>query len=281
MKKTKKSDENTSAPRKLAVYSELNQTELHRSYGVKKKEGFFAHLNDHLATLLLIIMYFWCFVIIIIGSVAVVIMLGTIGIVLATVTIAVLAYRIGFRVTRKRRSFLRRLRRCCRKNKYKLKFYRGYFKATKFNTDGIDFTVDTGRELWSVRFLTYRKYNIDMIFEDEKTLTIKTNPVRMKASIMPSESEMPFMTGIAARMTLSGTMPKFFQRKKVLNFDYSFTDIEEMEGRECKRALVINPLPHTIKKKEEDGAVYETGSGERMWGYTIYSGSGFITELNR
>ena len=44
MKKTKKSDENTSAPRKLAVYSELNQTELHRSYGVKKKEGFFIPL---------------------------------------------------------------------------------------------------------------------------------------------------------------------------------------------------------------------------------------------
>ena len=278
MKKTQGTEEKK---RVIAEYSELNQTELHRSYGVKKKEGFFAHLNDALATVLLLVFYFWSFVIIAIGITAVVTMLGTIGIVLAAVAAAALVYRIGFRVTRKRRSFLRRLRRCCRKNKYKLKVHRGYFKAIKFNTEGIDFTVDTGRELWSVRFLTYRKYNIDMIFENAQTLIIKTNPVRMKASIMHHESDMPFMGAFVARMNLAGMIPSFLKRKKVLNFDYSFTELEELEGRECKRALIINPLPHTIKKKEEDGATYETGTGEKMWGYTIYSGSGFITELNR
>ena len=267
--------------RKLAEYSELNQTELYRSYGVKKKEGFFAHLNDHLATVLLLIMYFWCFVIIVVGIWGIIVMLGALGIGLAVCVGVALVYRIGFKITRKRRAFLRRLRRCCRKNKYKLSFKRGYFKAKKFNTDGIDFTVDTGKELWSVRFLTYRKYNIDMIFEDEKTLIIKTNPVRLKASIMPHESDMPFMSGLMARMSLSGMMPQFLKRKKTITFDYSFTELEEHPDRECKRAVVINPLPHTIKKKEEDGATYETGSGEKMWGYTVYSGSGFINQLNR
>ena len=95
------------AKRSRVQKSEINPVPLYRSYGVTKKEGFFAYLNDHLATVLLLIMYFWCFVIIVVGIWGIIVMLGALGIGLAVCVGVALVYRIGFKITRKRRAFLR------------------------------------------------------------------------------------------------------------------------------------------------------------------------------
>ena len=175
MKKTTDEKENKKV---LAEYSELNQTELHRSYGVKKKEGFFAHFNDKIATLLLVTLYAFQIIIWILGAFWLTVLLGTIGVVIATCAIAAFIWWKFFRVFRKRAKFIFKLKKTCKSLGYKIRFHRGFFKGLRFNKTGIDLTVDTGKKLWTVRFLPCRNYNMDLIFEDEKTIVIKNNPVR-------------------------------------------------------------------------------------------------------
>ena len=271
----KKNTENK-ATRKLAEYSELNQTELYRSYGVKKKEGFFAYLNDHLATVLLVLLYFFQIAAWILGAFWLTVMLGTIGIVLAVSAALTFVWLRFLKVPRKRIKLFFRLKKTCRSLGYKITFYRGFFKGLLFHGDGIDLTVDTGKKLWIVRFFPCRKYNTEILFENEHTIIKKTNPIRLKRSLMgDSASFSPRFSGMAGVMGLSSIL----KRSRTTVIEYSFTDEKELPGRKCERALIINPVPHTLKKKEKDGATYETGSGEKMWGYTVYSGSGFITAL--
>lgn len=271
----KKQKENGDEKRVLAEYSELNQTELYRSYGAKKKEGFFAHLNDKIATLLLVVLYAFQIAIWALGVFWLTVLLGTIGIFLAVCAISAFVWWKFFRVFRKRVKFILKLKKTCKNLGYKIKFHRGFFKGLRFNKTGIDFTVDTGKKLWTVRFLPCRKYNMDLIFEDEKTIVMKTNPLRLKGSLMNTDDPR------ANRVMGVFGLTNLFKRGKTKTINYSFTELEEKMYGKTERALIINPVPHTMLKKEKDGATYETGTGEKMWGYTAFSGTGFINKLKQ
>lgn len=270
-----------------AEYSDKYQVPLHRSYGVKKKESVFTHLNDYIATVLLVILYVLQLTIWVLGAFWLTVMLGAIGTVIAVIVLVSFIWWKFFRVFRKRVKFLFKLKRTCKSLGFKIKFYRGFFKGLRFNKDGVDFTVDTGKKLWTVRFLPCKKYNTDLIFEDEKTIIMKINPIRFKGSLAPNMSVArrtvstngPMAMGKAA--SKAGTLGSLgsFKRSKVKQIEYGFTDMKEQIYRKWERALIINPVPHTILKKETDGAIYETGTGEKMWGYTAFSGSGFINML--
>ena len=272
----KKQNKDTEKKRVIAEYSELNQTEIYRSYGVKKKEGVFAHLNDKIATVMLVILYVLQLTILVLGFFWLTVLLGTIGIVLAVCLLAAFIWWKFFRVFRKRVGFLLKLKRACKSLGYKIKFYRGFFRGLGFKNEGVDLTVDTGKKLWTVRFLPCKKYNMDLIFEDEKTIVMKVNPVRLKGSLM---GEFNGSTPSTARATGMIGLISVFRKSREKRIEYSFTDMKEQLYRKSERALIINPVPHTLKKKEADGAIYETGTGERMWGYTVFSGSGFINML--
>jgi hypothetical protein len=81
-------------------------------------------------------------------------------------------------------------------------------------------------------------------------------------------------------LTLKAENKRFSLDGKIKTVSYSFTDEVLHYGVKSARALIVNPVPHTIRKVEKDGAIYETGTGERMWGYTIFSGSGFLETLD-
>jgi hypothetical protein len=83
------------------------------------------------------------------------------------------------------------------------------------------------------------------------------------------------------RRTLNAENKRFSLDGKVKTIEYSFKDEVLRYGCKSARALIVNPVPHTIRKVEKDGAIYETGTGERMWGYTVFSGSGFLETLDR
>lgn len=272
-----KHKENGDEKRVLAQYSELNQTELHRSYGVKKKEGFFANFNDTLATVLLVMLYAFQIAIWILGVFWLTVLLGTIGIFLSVCAISAFVWWKFFRVFRKRVKFILKLKKTCKNLGYKIKFHRGFFKGLRFNKTGIDFTVDTGKKLWTVRFLPCRIYNMDLIFEDEKTVIMKKNPVRLKGSLMGGSCGSLQSARAMGRFGLTS----YFRKSRVKTINYSFTELEEKMHGKTERALIINPVPHTMLKKEKDGATYETGTGEKMWGYTAFSGTGFINKLKQ
>lgn len=260
----------------IAQYSDIYQVPLHRSYGKKKRENFFSYLNEFIAGALLVIMYAMLLIMLVIGCYVLITLLGTIGQFIALFVTLTLAYRIIFRIHRKRIKFLLKLRRECKKLGFKIEYKRSFFKSLKFNTEGIDLTVDTGKKLWSVRFLPCKKYNCDLIFEDENTIKIKSNPIRLKSSLMGNRRHTRPMRSI--KMDTDAPIKQIGKAKTI---KYSFTEEITHIRRKSARALIINPVPHTIRKKEKDGAIYETGTGERMWGYTIFSGSGFIETLRR
>ena len=275
MDKRDESRENTSKKKKRPEFSEIFQVPLHRAYGVTKRETWLSHFNEHLATLLLILLYACMFIMLALGAYMLIRALGHIGTAITVVAAVWFIIWKFFRIPRKRIRFLLRLRKKCKNLGYKIEFKRNIFKGMRLLTEGVDLTIDTGKKVWTVRFLPCYKYNSDLIFVDENTIKIKHNPIRLKSSLFPTNAKH------AMRRTLNAENKRFSLDGKVKTIEYSFKDEVLRYGCKSARALIINPVPHTIRKVEKDGAIYETGTGERMWGYTIFSGSGFLETLLR
>jgi hypothetical protein len=246
------------AKRSRVQKSEINPVPLYRSYGVTKKEGFFAKLNNVIAAVLAAILFALLFVTWGLGIYILISMLGTIGIAFAIGSVAAFVYIKFCRKIRKRVKFLRRLKKHCKRMGYTLKFHRGFFAALKLNGQGIDFTVDTGKKLWTVRFFTPKKHLSHIIFEDKNHVGIKTNITK---------SHFKFVLG--------------FNNPKYSQFEYRYDDRIELKDRKSARALIINPVPHEVFKKDSDGAVIPIGTGERLFGYIMFTGSGFLEYLAR
>ena len=240
------------------VTSKLNPVPLYRSYGVTKKEGFWAKMNNVLAAILAAVLFTLLFITWGLGIYILVGMLGTIGVALVLIAIASFVYFKLCKKIRKRFKFLRRLKKYCKRMGYNLKFYRGFFAALKLNGQGIDLTVDTGKKLWTVRFFTPKKYLSHIIFESKEKIGIKTNITK---------SQLKFVLG--------------FNKPKYKQLDYKYDECINAEGRRSARALIINPVPHEVFKKDSDGAVIPIGTGEKLFGYTLFTGSGFLDTLAR
>ena len=275
MKKQDNEHTNTQKRKKSAEFSEIYQVPLHRAYGTKKRETWLSYFNEHLATVLMVLLYGWLLIMLALGTYMFITALGHIGIVITIIAVVWFICWKFLRVPRKRIAFILKLRRKCKNLGYKLEFKRNIFKGMKLFTEGIDLTINTGKKVWAVRFLPCYRYNSDLIFVDENTIKIKHNPIRLKSSLLPSNSRH------ASRWTFKTENKRSLFDGKVKTLTYSFTDEVLHYGVKSARALIVNPVPHTIRKVEKDGATYETGTGERMWGYTLYSGSGFLETLDR
>ena len=66
-----------------------------------------------------------------------------------------------------------------------------------------------------------------------------------------------------------------------VRMEYLFNDPLPLSTLPVERALILNPVPNMIFKKDSDGVVCAAGSGEKMPDYTIYTGSGFIETVLR
>ncbi len=239
--------------------SKENPVPLYRSYGVIKKEGFFAWLNNRIASVIAAVLIVMLGILWILGIYIFVNMLGAIGIMLAIISVILFVYFKLCRKLRKRLKFIIRLKKQCRRLGYTVSFCRGFFKGLRLNFEGFDFTVDTGKKLWCVRFFTPKKYLSHVIFLSEDRIRIKKNITK---------SHFKFIWG--------------FNSPKISEFDYSFKDeMPQTDGERTARALIINPVPHDVFKKDSDGAIIPIGTGYQMYGYRLFTGSGFLTTLLR
>lgn len=241
-----------------AVESTENPVPLHRSYGVRKKEGFFAWFNNKIAAVFALILIAFLVVIWFLGIFALMGALGAIGTALSFVVTACIVYFVGLRRVRIRRKFIRRLKKVCKKCNFKLTFKRGFFSALRFHFDGLDFTVETGEKLYCVKLIPAKKLS-HVIFYDKDTVQIRTNITRSHF-----------------KLVLGFNDPK----TKMVKFGFESTEIPHT-SKEVENVALLNPVPLDMFRRDSDGAVIATGNGHRFYDYTLYAGSGFINALVR
>ncbi len=241
-----------------AKESDIGQVPLHRSYGVKKREGFFTHLNNTIAMVMAICLIIFLSIIWIMGIIMLIALLGHTGILLLAVAALLFVYLKLCRTLRKRLKFIFKLKRTCKRLGLKLQFKRGVLKGMKLNDRGLDFIVDSPKKRWCVRFYTPKKYLSHLTFIDKNTVEIKTNITK---------SRLKLVLGL--------------EDPKTSRIPYSFTDEVSSGSKRVAKALILNPVPHDVFKKDADGATIPIGTGEQLYGYTMFSGSGFLDALHR
>lgn len=234
------------------------KTSLHRSYGVKKRVSVFTHINEGIAEIMAIVMIVTFSAMWIMGAVMLTILMGGIGTVIAIIATLSFVYFKLCRKIRKRAKFMRRLKRRCRKLGYTITRQRGFFKGLKLNKQGLDLIVDTGKKLWCIRFFTPKKYFCHLVILSNDKMQFRFNITK---------SYFKFILGL--------------NEEKRVDFDYSFDDELPQTDRRAERVLLLNPVPHELFKKDEDGAVIPTGTGTHIHGYTVFTGTGFLQTLER
>ena len=244
--------------KKKAEISDIDPVPLYRSYGVKKEEGFFARFNVLLARIIATTLFVLLAVAFCIALYSLLYMLRALGVTIAVAAILCFVYFKLLRTARKRAKFMRRLKKICRKNGFVLTVKRGFFKGLKRNNSGFDLTVKTNEGLWCVRFFTCKTRNSHLIFENEKSITLRTNIIKNRIKAVYGLSE---------------------ERNE--RIEYTFDDPLPPSSLYTERALILNPVPSAIFRKDSDGVVCAAGSGEKMPDYTVYTGSGFIETVLR
>ena len=238
--------------------SKYNPVPLYRSYGKTKNESIFAAINEMLVTVISFAFLGICLAFIVIGIVFFIYALQKIGVIIVCFSALLFTYFVILRSFRKRVSFLMKLKRKCRKFGYKIEKKRGILQGLRLNREGFDLIVNSRDMKWYVRFFTPRRHASHITILDKNTIEVKTNLYSNTWKILLK-----------------------LNKVKVKRYDYSYDDEIYSSGIKTTKVLLVNPVPHDMFKKDRDGAVIPIGTGEKLYDYTIFSGSGFINELQR
>jgi hypothetical protein len=253
-KEVKKGDKKSVDPRA----SEFNPIEPARAYGVTKKEvALYEKLK--LKFFQLIGLAFFCTMlsIVVLGTLAFLLFGNILVSFLITVITTVALLFIFTKPLRKRARFIGKLKRLCKKNNYKLKFEQGFFSALVWSPDRIDLSVNTGRYTYLVHLLTVRKYRSSITFCD------KHNFYRTK---FPPPNVFTIILGL---------------RPKVRDYTVSFPEPYTIGEHKNINAIIVNPVCSDLYMKNKDGVTEPTGSGAECFGYSIFTGSGFLEAIVR
>lgn len=250
-----------------------------RAYGVTKRETWLTRFNNRLADFIYMAIYVVALVLWAIGFFGVIYMLGASGIAICIIGSALLFYFIVLRTYRIRFKFVRKLKKLCKKNKYRLKFERGFFRSLKYAPNSFDITVDTGKTIWYVRYLTMRKYNTQLTFLDKDTAqSISPRPKNSSLTSTYNRNQ----GRVRNYPTLSSDKRGFEGFSRIRTFDLSLDEsVSGINHKIARKALLINPVPHSLYKKNPDGTTVPTGTGEPIGDYTIFTANGFLQTLPR
>jgi len=246
--------------RKIHKAPAFSEKELVESgiYKPKNKRIFFASINEILATVMGFIMLGLCGVIIVIGLFFFIYALKMIGVIITALGALLFVYIVLLRSLRKRMIFLQKLKAKCKKCGFKIEKKRGVFRGLKLNKEGFDLIIISPHTRYYVRFFTPRRHRSHITVCDENTVEIKTNI---------HNSRWKFILGL--------------DKVKVRKMAYAYNDKVNEGVLSAKKVLLVNPVPNNMFKKDSSGAVIPIGTGEKLYDYTIFSGTGFINELQR
>jgi len=156
-----------------------------------------------------------------------------------------------------------KIKRVCAKKKYK--FHKnGYlwFLRTK-NMQNCDFYIETQSEVYAIKlFGVLKRFSQTLIFTDENEYYIR------------SYTAIPTLSG-GFRIPTDGKI------NKMLKYNYRYHYKNEWEIKNPINVLLINPVPHEIRKQCKDESETILGNGDVVHNAQIYSLSGFITLLER
>ena len=241
------------------IKDETGEVPLYRSYGVKKKVNrgvIFA--NVVLTKVLFVLLVAFEFSVIAICSFVMFVYGGALASTLVALTFCWIFFNKYTKVSRRRLGFLRKLKKFCKQNGCKIEKNRSFFAAQKWNARAeADLILRAGDKTYYVKYVT---------------------PKRPLSSItLLSKSEIRYT--LHARKNVFSLMLGFKDKSRILTIRFP-DGIDERDKRQ-EKILLVNPKPRDIFVKNHDGATVPTGSGERIYGYTLYTGTGFLDALKR
>ncbi len=177
--------------------------------------------------------------------------------VLGGLIIFAVLFRLLTRKITKRFSFMCKLKKCCKEQKYHIYLYRSPYLTLRQWSDSPDLSVETHDTVYEVMFMPSPRRLTNLHFAKEGEVMVVTGILKNKFKEL---------LGLSSRVRV----------KK-----YGF-DIPERQSKRTVKVLLLNPVPYELYcyDKKEDKIV-QGGSGSRIFGYVAYSGAGFISELER
>lgn len=242
-----------------AINGETGEVPLYRSYGTKKKVNpFIIATNLFLGRILSIFLFTFEFLVIAINAVVFFLYGGIFISTLMTVILSSVFISIHTRVRRRRFEFVRKLKKLCDKNGYRLKKKKSFSKSLRWSNEAeLDFVLTAGKYTYYVKYVTPTKPLSSLTF-------LSKNEIRYTKH---------------ARRNVFTLIFDFKDKSKNLHIEFP-TYINE-KNKYNKKIILVNPKPRDILVKNEDGAIIPTGSGESIYGYTIFTGKGFLDAIKR
>lgn len=145
-----------------------------------------------------------------------------------------------------RRKMMRKLKKICGSNRYKISNESAIYKSVIFNTDGASFTLATDKQIYRCKLICCAKKKKSLYFRD-KGEVFYTND----------------FLGIIKHTT---------------SFSYTF-DAKDRLGRETQKIIVVCPEAAKLFVTDDatDRLVY---SGDSVMGYKVYQASAFLGSLD-
>ncbi len=171
--------------------------------------------------------------------------------------VTALSIHIITKSLRKRLVFLFKLRRMCRKHGFVYKPERGFFKSFFWSSDKLDFTLKTRTHIYYVHYLTMRKYRCVLTFLDEHTFESQTRPLKNRFTVI------------------------FNFKPKTKRYTVTFPERSSQGAMKKVNAILVNPTCCEFNTKNKNGSLEPTGNGAECYGYTLFTGSGFIRSVLR
>ena len=176
---------------------------------------------------------------------------------LTLIIVAVLIKVFYFNKLGKRVKFERKLKRLCKKNNYKLERKTGFWKSLGFISQGYHFSVQTPQTKYYVRYITIFDYNSSITFKSKNEIIIGKN-------LHAHRNKFKVIAGISA---------------KYVTKEFQFDTAYDLPPKRSENIVLMNPVPRSVDYLDHDGVNTPSGSGERLFGYTIYNGSDFLKKL--
>ena len=179
-----------------------------------------------------------------------------IALVFVTVVLTIVAV-IGTRTLRKRLKLCSDVKKLCKRNRYRLTQNRKLLRSFKWNTKEHDLVIQTGKYVYYVHYMTLRKYNATLVFENKNQISYTMLPLKNVFSLI-------------------------FNLKPIKKtFEVDFPPLPDTDNKKAVRVILVNPVCGEMYEKDKDGGLMSTGNGMEKFGYTVYTGSGFVEAIER
>lgn len=242
--------------------SERNPVPLYRSYGVTRKE--YSAIETLKMWLERIVAAFFLLIpatALTLGLVAVLIYSNALTkVVLWTVII----YLVLSAITKKARIRLklnRKIKKCCKNNRFDLDFERKFFESLKWSDDGCDLTVETASRIYYIHTLYVTKARQKILFESAEAIKLITPPPRGRL------------------WTVLGIIFNLKTRTKALSVNLSGD--RSIGKKEGVSVILVLPGCQNMSYRISSASTVPTGNGGEHFGYTVFTAKGLINFLPR